>query len=150
MQTLTLPFTLGRTWRNWNRRAALSDLPGLRSAAYVVPPPTSQLIGSSQAQPFTLQLAPGSYVMGMSGTSAQPEGFSLKVIDTATAAPFFSNWINFRTITQPAAEFGITAPMVLLSEPRLILAPASLGIQIRNLSPNANAIEIVFHIAEPA
>jgi hypothetical protein len=122
---------------------------GLTPQMYLAPNPPGPVPGNlfSQTQ---IELKPNSYVCGFEIQNQQPAGCQLQIVDLGTNTPFFSGPISSLSLVQSAPVAGISFDPIWLPKPRLVLTPGQLQVQIRNLSANANTIEFILFVAEPA
>lgn len=135
--------------------SALAELRRITSAddyepwAYPLPPEDRAALPAKALGDFSLSVLPGCYVWAFSGSSSQPEGFEAQIIDLRHQAPFFQSPINWKNITGQGTVAGITQPLVILPQPRLVIDPGQLRVQIKNLSNNTNTVQLVVFTAEP-
>jgi hypothetical protein len=97
-----------------------------------------------------VSIAPGSYIIGFSGQSAQAAGFEVRILDLRDQALFWSKPANWQNVTGQTPLLGVPNPVFYLPEPRLILEPGTLSVRIRNLDTvNANLVQFVMHVEQP-
>lgn len=143
-----LPFLRMHSFRAWDEFLKFQDEP-MAPNWFVLPGPAIGALAPHMATTVQLALRPTSWVLGFASYCDQAEGFQLQAVDVGTNTPFFSKAVSYPNLSQAAPYAGISFPVVKLSTPRLVLEPGQLSFEITNLSPNANAIEIIVFIAEP-
>lgn len=136
-----------RAWALVQQRARASNY---QPAAYPLPGPSAAALAAAGGVDIRLSLPVGTWVYGFSASSSQAAGFEVQITDTRWNAPWFSAPIRWNTLTQQGASAdGITQPLTLLTEPRLVIEPGVLMVRLRNLAAAANSVELILFAAEP-
>lgn len=144
---------------------ALAALEPLRKALgyeprnEVIPDQQHVAIARQATWDHRVTVPPGAWLWAVSGSSQQPEGFTVQITDFATRGNLFSNPLHYRNITGQGSQnvldagantVAIATPLHLLSMPRPIVEPAVLNVQITNLSTtSSNEVQLVLWILEP-
>ena len=95
-------------------------------------------------------LKPGSFLTTISGVSDQPDGFRWKLTDRASGSTIGSDWVQHIAGNGGLGTKFPTRPLPFyLTSPWTVGESGLLTIQIRNLSPATNNIQMLFAFAEP-
>src|SRR5437899_2692124 len=145
-------------------RAAME--PFLRALSYrprlhVVPDKQSVAVAAKASYEARVSVPAGTALWGISASSSQAEGFRLNLIDggaatqssnLATESAIF-NGLSGQGLTQVKDCAGnlhtITNPLFCLPKYRLVTEPGLIRVQIRNLSPAVNTIQVALHLSYP-
>ena len=120
-------------------------------SAYLIgfPKASQQTIGGRQYWQGRAALSARTYVLGISGRSSEPEGFSLQLKDLGTGRPIFKTPLHSTEITgQGVVDTEPGDRVHWLPRPHLLKPPSVIEVQITNLSASAAVIEVVLHIAQ--
>jgi hypothetical protein len=144
---------------------ALAALEPLRKALgyeprnEVIPDQQHVAVAKQATWDHRVTVPPGSWLWALSGSSQQPEGFTVQVTDFATRANLFSGAVRYQNLTgqgsvsindAAGAVHTLTTPLHILPTPRPLIEPAVLNVQITNLSTtNSNEVQLVLWILEP-
>ncbi len=155
--SLTLALPQYRRGPHRFSRLALQELlrvtqqPGFQPNAYPLPSEANSNLPAGALVEVRLTLPVGSYVWGFSGSSSQAAGFETQIVDLRQNSPFFLAPVLWSNITgQGNTPEGISTPLFILPQPRLVIEPAVLKVQIKNLATAANAVQLVIFTAEPS
>lgn len=119
-------------------------------AAYPMPSPEKAQLPAKALAEIKLSVRPGVYVTGFSGSSSEPDGFDVQIVDDRHSDPFFQRPVSWKNATvQGNLPTGAPMRLFLLPAPRLVIEPGQLRIQLKNLSANPNTIQFVVFTAEP-
>lgn len=122
---------------------------GYSPGAYPLPDEANADMPAKAIIEIKLSLPVGTYVYGFTGSSQQAEGFEVQIIDLRHNTPFFTAPVLWNNLTAQGSTEGITHPLFLLPHPRLVIEPATLNVQIKNLSASTNQVQLVLLTAEP-
>ena len=150
--TLTLPqFKPGLRYhaRPLAEMRRVTSTPGYQPGAYPLPDEANAAMPPLALLEVRLSLPIGTYVLGFTGSSQQTAGFEVQIIDLKHNAPFFGAPVLWKNLAPQGSTEGITHPLFLLPHPRLVIEPAVLKIQIKNLSSSSNEVQLVVLTAEP-
>lgn len=126
------------------------SLPSYQSMVYPMPEQGSNVLPAGAPIQIDLSLPPDSYVIGFSAYSAQAAGFEFQIIDAHETYAAFQGPVRFDLISgQGTTPEGITQPVYYLPKPRIVVDPAVLRFQIRNLATVPNTIQLAVWTAEP-
>jgi hypothetical protein len=130
--------------------ATLGNALGYEQGEHVVPDVSNaQLIANGRFE-GRIPLRPQSYIWAYSAYSAQPEGFTVQIIDLSTGMQFFQNPEKHGLLSGKQVDpYGINFPLCILPAPKLVLAPGVLSVRVMNLSASANEVQFVIFTAEP-
>lgn len=129
----------------------ITSQPGFEPNAYPLPSETNANLPSRALVEIRLSLPTGTYVWGFSGSSSQAAGFETQIIDLRDNVPYFTAPVLWSNITgQGSAPAGLSTPLFILPQPRLVIEPAVLKVQIKNLASATNLVQLVVFTAEPA
>lgn len=111
-----------------------------------------------QTYDFTLTIPMGSYLTAISQYSEQPEGFALQLKEVSSESNLFLNlaprnslYGNF-TVSDPASDaLEVTIPVgpTIIGYNAIILQQEKLNVSLKNLSTNANLIQVFLEFAIP-
>lgn len=151
-------------FRSAYHRQALAAMEPLRKALgyepriEVLPDRQHVSVAAAATWDHRVTVRPGSYLWALSGSTTQPEGFTVQLTDAATRSNMFSGALQLQNITgQGTASVKdcggtsrtIKTPLHVLAVPRPLVEPGLLNVQIVNKSSSANAIQLVLWIWEP-
>mgnify|MGYP004701943619 CR=1 FL=1 len=123
---------------------------GYQANAYPLPGASNATLPAAALVEVKLTLPVGSYVWGFSGSASDTAGFETQIVDMRQNAPFFTAPVLWSNITgQGSTPQGISTPMFILPQPRLVIEPAVLRVQIKNLATGNNTVQLVIFTAEP-
>lgn len=143
---------------------ALAQLDILRRAVnyrarwFVVPDDIDQPIGPYDTLYYQINVADGSYLWGhmfSSISATDPDDapvataasdLLLQAVDSCTGIPLFQDFANGGG---SHSDFSARVVPIILSQPRLILEPGLVNIQIANRTPNTITCQWLLHFAEP-
>jgi hypothetical protein len=145
---------------------ALTALEPLRRAlAYedrreVIPDSPNQAVGANATYEHRVTVPAGAFLWAVAGWSEQPEGFRVQIVDAATGRGLLSQSAYFTSAAGgPGFPAGVTdcygspvaiaQPLYVLPKPRVIIEPGQLRVQVTNLSPLVNGLQLVLHFAAP-
>lgn len=153
--TFRLPQFRPRTRRY--HAAALAELrritsqPGYRPNAYPLPSEANASLPERALVEIRLSLPVGTYVWGFSGSTSQTAGFETQIVDLRDNSPYFTAPVLWSNVTgQGTTPEGLSTPLFILPQPRLVIEPAVLKVQIKNLATATNLVQLVVFTAEPA
>lgn len=112
-------------------------------------PEDGQALGPGVLYEARIQLAPGSYLVGFTGSSSQAAGFQVQVRQGSNELA--SSLINHANITggASASPQGLYNPQFLLPKAAIITPPGVLSVQLWNLATVSNTIQLVVFVAVP-
>jgi len=145
---------------------ALAQLETLRRAAnyrahwYVVPDDVAHQIDPFDTFYYQVRAAGGSYLWGYRFAAMPigrqeppvPSNLLIQVTDSCTGIPLFQDYINAggaAVNSQGAADFGARVNPIILTQPRLILEPGLINVEISNRTANAALCQLILMLAEP-
>jgi hypothetical protein len=149
-------------WRNNYHVHALAALEPLRKALgyeprlEVIPDQQAAAIAPLATWDHRVTAPAGSFLWAISGSSQQPEGFTVQITDFATRSDLFSGPLHYDNATgqgsvsvpdSTGATVAIGSPLHMFSMPRPIVG--QLNVQLSNLSASANQAQIVLWIWAP-
>jgi hypothetical protein len=118
----------------------LRNTPGFELALYAAPGTDFAILGATSTYDGFIALPAGAWVVGVSASSAQPEGFSAQ-ITMPNGATVFSQ------LTQ-SADLQNASPYYL-SNPQGIPDGGPAKLRLINLSPLANLCQLVIWVIQP-
>lgn len=133
---------------------ALAQLDVLRRAAnyrprwYCVPDDFNQPVAAYDTLQYQIQVVPGSYLWGMNWTVLDGElsDLYIQITDSCTEIPLGSDF-------QAGAAFRPSGASQLwpriLGQPRLILEPGLVNVEIANTQASSRQCQLLLHFAEP-
>jgi hypothetical protein len=131
----------------------------LHPHAEISPDSTNVAIAANSTFEHRITIPAGAFLWAISGSSEQPEGFRLQIVDSATNKGMFSSSAFFGHVTgqgYPAglvdcagAAVQIKQPLYLLPKPHVIAPPAMLRVQITNLSALVSKCQTMLHFFNP-
>jgi hypothetical protein len=136
------------------RRAA-----NFRARWFVVPDDIDQPIQPYDTLYYQINVAPGSYAWGyrFSAISAtDPNGdpvaannsdVLVQAVDSCTGIPLFQDFANGGGCAVNFANVRMLP--ILLTQPRLVLEPGLVNVQLSNRTPNTITCQLLLHFAEP-
>ena len=150
---------------------ALAQLDTLRRAAnhrarwFVVPDDIDQPIAPYDTLYYQINIAGGSYLWGYQFTSLSatqvviennnpivipvataPSDLLIQAVDSCTGIPLFQDFANGLGLH---SDFTARCGPILLSQPRLILEPGLVNVQIANRTGNSITCQLLLMFAEP-
>ena len=143
---------------------ALAQLDILRRAAnyrarwFVVPDDIDQPIQPYDTLYYQIELAANSYLWGysfasLSATNPDDEpaettaaDLLVQLVDSCTGVPL---WQDFSNAAGSHSDFTSRANPILLTQPRLILAPGLCNVEVSNRTANTINCQFLLHFAEP-
>jgi hypothetical protein len=173
MSALVLPpiidaFTLNPAIRHrpgWYQPYALAALDVLRRAntyrpkQYVLPDDYNQPIPAYQTMNYQVRVAPKSYIWALlcnqfsAGFVFQtPSDVWVQITDSCTGVSFFSDFVHgtaFQGLQNVATDQRNAMLPHLLTQPRLILEPGLVAVDIANTAAVAARVQLVLFVAEP-
>lgn len=91
-----------------------------------------------------------SYVWAFSGYSSDAAGFRVRVVDVGSGSAFWAGLAKDTLLTgQGQTIAGSAYPVVPMEQPRIVIEPGLLSVQIENLAAATNQIYFVIWTAEP-
>lgn len=90
----------------------------------------------------------GSYLIGFSTSSQQPEGFVFNIADIGNGGAVFSKTIQSRLATAGTTQ-GVSNLFIPLQQPRPILSPGLLSANLTNRSGSANTVQLAVWFIVP-
>lgn len=134
----------------WLRLLAISRQDGMEGTAYVMPELSASALAANGGIGIRLSVPVGSYVWGFSGWTQQAAGFDVQITDHSYNNTWWPAPIRWDNLTQQGATpEGIQTPLFILPEPRLVIDPGALDIQIRNLAAVPNQVQLVVFVVQP-
>ncbi|MCC7497329.1 MAG: hypothetical protein IT160_07115 [Bryobacterales bacterium] len=122
----------------------------LTPAVVCIPDDTNIDVAASSPFEGRVTVPPGSYLWALAGTSSQPEGFDLQLIDGATAQQVCSKRTMYANVTgQGQAPGGAQSPLFVFPKPLLIQAPGLMLVQVFNRSTSVNTVQVALYLAIP-
>jgi hypothetical protein len=143
---------------------ALSQLDILRRAAnlrarwFVVPDDIDQPIAPYDTLYYQINVAGGSYLWGYSFSSlsaTDPDDapvattaadLLIQAVDSCTGVAL---WEDFACAKGSHSDYTARCTPILITQPRLVLEPGLVNIQISNRTPNTITCQWLLHFAEP-
>lgn len=150
--------------------SALGSLDVLRRANtyrpkwYVIPDEEHATIAAYQTLEYQLRVTPRSYVWGMIlnqyslGAPQQPiaiinaDDVWCQITDSCNGIPFFSDFVRgrgFQTLQATLTDQRNAMLPYLFTQPRLILEPGLLGVELANTAATAIRPQLIIFTAEP-
>ena len=175
-ETVTVPeimdgFTLNPSIRyrpNWYFPMALGQLDILRRANtyrpkwYALPDEFNTPIPAYETREFQIRLTPGSYVWGLLANQFEPDNqtpytkiqptFCIKITDSCTGIGFWEDFVKAAAFSGEQATAGDYRNMMLphlLTQPRLIMEPGLLAVEIANPDATDLTCQLLILSAEP-
>lgn len=136
------PFAIGQL--DLLRRAR-----NFRARWWVVPPRLGDLIPAFDTFQYQCDVANGSRLYGLMFSAIAPStinDWAVSIVDSCTGVPLFNDFAVAQTI---AGSFATGNVPVLLTQPRLILDPGLVSVEIANRSANDRACQLLLMFAEP-
>ena len=143
--------------------AALTQLETLRRAQnfrarwFCIPDAQAEPIAAYDTFQYQVNIAPGSYLWGMMFNNLTAPNINsdllISVVDACTGIPLFNDFVN-ATIASPGAA-GAPPTLtsrnlpVLLTQPRLVLEPGLVDVEIANQTNGSRTCQLVLMFAEP-
>ncbi len=142
----------------------LAQLDVLRRAAnyrarwFTVPDDIDNPISPYDTLYYQINVAAGSYCFGYmfsaisatdpddAPTEAAASDLLIQAVDSCTGIPLFQDFANGGGAH---SDFSARFLPILLTQPRLILEPGLVNIQIANRTPNTITCQLLMHFAEP-
>lgn len=124
----------------------------------VIPDSQHQSLAPRATWDHRVSVPPGTWLWATSGSSQQPEGFSVQITDFASRTNLFSGLVNWNNITgqgsvsvpdATGAAVHLSTPHHIFNAPFPIVEPATLNVQLANLSANANQVQLVLWMLQP-
>lgn len=138
-----MPFALGEL--EFLRRAN-----NYRARWWAIPDDEGEPIAAYDTFQFQVNVSPGSYLWGMMFSNITnrdlPTNLLVSVVDSCTGIPLFNDFVNCGGITTD--NFAKNLP-VILTKPRLILAPGLVNVEIANRTNASQTCQLVLMFAEP-
>ena len=142
---------------------ALSQLDILRRAAnfrarwFVIPDDIDQPLQPYDTLYFQIQVEPGAYLFGymFSSISATASGSPVattasdvlvQAVDSCSGVPLFQDFANGGGCH---SDFTSRCLPILLTQPRLVLAPGLVNVQLSNRTANTITCQLLMHFAVP-
>lgn len=168
--TLNIPvdgFTLNPTillWPYAYTAGALAQMEVLRRAntyrprIYAVPDDFNQPLDAYQTLEYQIKVAAGSYVWGVmfhqysAGWLQQdPTGVVVQITDACTGIPFYSEFAQPKGISgyDSTPYPGLASMPQLLTQPRLILEPGDINVELCNVGSTTQRCQLLIFTAEP-
>lgn len=112
----------------------------------------------------TITIPPYSFVVSITHYSAQPEGFKISIYDKGAKTDLFYNKFAKDVTASSPMGFGDPHPATISTEaldvfnaqgprfmtsPLIVLPPGTFQIEITNLSPLDNLVQVLFNFAVP-
>jgi hypothetical protein len=139
--------------------APLRQALGFEPRAAVIPDSANISVAGNSTYEHRVSVPVGSRLLALSGSTEQPEGFRVQIIDTASNRGLLSQPAQFGNVTGQGYPDGVkdcrgnTIQIVqrwhMLPRPRAIIEPALLKVQVTNLSASPNALQLVLFLAQP-
>ena len=134
--------------------SALAQLDPLRRAEnyrprwFCVPDDFNQPIAAYDTLQYQLQVVPGSYLIGMNWTVLDGENTDLyiQITDSCTEIPLGSDFQNGAAF-RPSGAAQLWPR--ILAQPRLILEPGLVNVEIANAQSSSRQCQLLLHFAEP-
>lgn len=164
-------FTLNPSIRyrpGWFYGMALGQLDIIRRAntyrpkIYVLPDEYNQPIPAYETREFQVRVTPNSYVWGLLANQFTPSGvpkysktqptYCVKITDSCTGIGFFEDFVGALAFSGEQATLGDYRNMMLphlLTQPRLIMAPGLLAVEIANPDATDLTCQLLIFTAEP-
>jgi hypothetical protein len=163
-------FTLNPTIRyrpGYYMASALGSMDVLRRANtyrpkwYVLPDDQDSTIPAYQTLEYQLRVTPRSYVWGLivnqfalvaPFAQANADDIWLQITDTCNGIPFFSDFVRgrgFQTLQGTPTDQRNAMLPYLFTQPRLVLEPGLLAVEMANTSATAIRPQIIIFTAEP-
>ena len=155
----SLLYLPNRYWAN-----ALAQLDILRRASnfrarwFVIPDDIDQPIQPYDTLYFQIQVAPGSYLWGYQfsslsatapgggGTATTAADILIQAVDSCSGIPLFQDFANGGGCH---SNFTARCVPILLTQPRLILDPGLVNVQLSNRTANTISCQLLMHFAVP-
>lgn len=122
----------------------------LRPRWFTVPQESDQPIQPYDTLQYQIDLNPGSYVWALNftelGRDSGSYDLSVQITDSCTEITFFSDFKNANGLHSNNAV-GLFP--VLCTQPRIILEPGRLNVEIANQGGSARTCQLLIHAAEP-
>ena len=143
---------------------ALSQLDILRRGVnyrarwFVVPDDIGEPIAPFDTYYYQVNVAEGSYLFGysfaaISATNPDDEpaevaatDLLIQAVDSCTGVPL---GLDFYNAAAAHSTFNARCLPILLTQPRLILEPGLVNVEISNTTPNSITCQLLMHFAEP-
>lgn len=132
---------------------------GYEPHAEVVPDTSNTAVAGNSTYEARVSVPVGSRLLALSGSSGQAEGFRVQIIDASSNRGMLNRSALFGNVTgqgYPARvadcrghAVHIVQRLAMLSKPRVVIEPGMLTVQVTNLSPNVNQLQLVLWFARP-
>ena len=136
--------------------SALAQLDVLRRATsyrprwYCVPDDFSQPIAAYDTLQYQIQVVPGSYLLATNWTvldrGAELSDLYIQITDSCTEIPLGSDFMAGSAF-RPSGATQLWPR--LLAQPRLILEPGLINVEIANTQSSSRQCQLLLHFAEP-
>lgn len=98
-----------------------------------------------------VDVAPGSWLTAVSAYSEQPEGFVLQAVEVSSQAEFYTGLSMRSTCLGNFSNNALDTPMgpTIIESPMIVLNKGRINIEIKNMSPLSNRVQVLFEFAIP-
>lgn len=127
-----------------------------RARWWCIPDDEGQPIAAYDTFQFQVEVSPGSYLWGMMFAMTPGEDVAppappvtnmlASVVDSCTGIPLFNDFLNCGNL---APTFNSKLLPVIMTKPRLILAPGLVNVEIANRTNAAMTCQLLLMFAEP-
>jgi len=124
--------------------------PGYEPIAHRIPDADNVAVIGKGKFESRLTLPVESYVWAFSGYSSDAAGFKVAITDLGSGSSFFNGRIKDTLLSgQGQLVAGSAFPLVILEQPRIVIEPGLISVQVENLAAGVNQIYLVLWTAEP-
>lgn len=125
--------------------------PGVRyrSRPFVAPDVANRSVPARGNWEDQFSLRPGSFLVALSSRSAVADGFRFSVTDAGSGERISSGSARNGVLSGEPAKFAGRGGPFFLPAPWVVSAPGLVLVQITNLAPSANEIDLLLYFAEP-
>lgn len=124
---------------------------------HTIPDKSNVAIQKKASYEHRVTVPAGALLWAISGVCDQAAGFTLNILDVAGTslcqpAPYFGNLTGQGTTSVKDCKGDLHAiqnPLFVLPKTRLVAEPGLLRVQILNLSPNVNNVQVALHFVYP-
>lgn len=129
----------------------------LRDKLWLVPDSSGQTVAAYDTLIQQIQMMPGSWLYGMrfitwaAGAEVAPANFSIQITDACTGQPLWMEYVEARAASQFRAAFNsrLGAQPYLMLEPRLIMTPGLVNVEICNRATTPQTFQLALLVKEP-
>ena len=124
--------------------------PGYEPIAHRIPDADNVAVIGKGKFESRITLPVESYVWAFSGYSSDADGFKVSIQDVGSGSSFFNGKVKDTLLSgQGQLMAGAAFPLVIMEQPRIVIEPGLISVQVENLAAAVNQIYVVLWTAEP-